>query len=287
MIQVVSAFPGCGKSWFHRQFTDVLDSDSSAFDKSAFPQNYICHIRNAMVQDKCIFVSSHGMVRTAMIDSGIEYILVYPSHDIKEEFLERYRKRGSEPQFIELLDKNWDSWIGECQGQQDCVHVVLQSGQYLADVIEYDPLYRRFTIKEDATTFTPQPHKHKTEYIAVDFDGTIVTNDWPEVGKDTGAIAVLRDLLSAGCKLILHTVREGKELNEALAYCAKHGIDFIGVNENREFPPGGITTDKPYADVYIDDRAMGCPLTHNPLTHKEPYVDWFAIRKQLEKRGVL
>lgn len=287
MIQVVVAFPGCGKSEFHRIFPDVLDSDASRFDKMAFPANYITHIRNAMVADKCILVGSHGIVRDALINSEINFILVYPSHGIKEEYINRYSTRGDEPQFIELLDKNWDSWIGECQGQQGCTHVVLQSGQYLADVIKYDPLYRRFIVKDEATTFTPQPHKHKTEYVAVDFDGTIVTSDWPEVGKDTGAIAVLRDLMAAGCKLILHTVREGKELNEALAYCAKYGIDFIGVNENREFPPGGTVTDKPYADVYIDDRAMGCPLTHNPLLHKEPYVDWLAVRKQLEKRGVL
>ena len=44
-------------------------------------------------------------------------------------------------------------------------------------------------------------------FIAIDFDGTCVTHDYPEVGKDIGAVPVLKRLIDAGHKLILHTMR--------------------------------------------------------------------------------
>jgi len=34
--------------------------------------------------------------------------------------------------------------------------------------------------------------------IAIDFDGTCVTHDFPKVGKDIGAVPVLRELVENG-----------------------------------------------------------------------------------------
>lgn len=39
--------------------------------------------------------------------------------------------------------------------------------------------------------------------IAVDFDGTVVTHAYPEIGDDAGAVAVLKELTDNGCRLIL------------------------------------------------------------------------------------
>ena len=52
-------------------------------------------------------------------------------------------------------------------------------------------------------------------YIAVDFDGTCVTHDYPRIGKEIGATKVLKRLVEAGHKLILNTMRSGKELQES------------------------------------------------------------------------
>lgn len=43
--------------------------------------------------------------------------------------------------------------------------------------------------------------------IAVDFDGTVVTHAYPEIGDDAGAVAVLKELTDNGCRLILYTMR--------------------------------------------------------------------------------
>ena len=53
-------------------------------------------------------------------------------------------------------------------------------------------------------------------YIAVDFDGTCVTHEYPNIGKDIGAVPVLKKLTDSGHKIILNTMRSGKELAAAI-----------------------------------------------------------------------
>ena len=69
-------------------------------------------------------------------------------------------------------------------------------------------------------------------YIAVDFDGTCVTHDYPRIGKEIGATKVLKHLVEAGHKLILNTMRSGKELQDAIHWFNENGIELYGVNEN-------------------------------------------------------
>lgn len=39
--------------------------------------------------------------------------------------------------------------------------------------------------------------------ICIDFDGTCVTHEYPKIGKDIGAVPVLKRLIETGNKLIL------------------------------------------------------------------------------------
>ncbi len=129
--------------------------------------------------------------------------------------------------------------------------------------------------------------------IAVDFDGTIVEHKYPDIGKPVpGAIEWMKSFQAAGAKLILWTMRShGREdgsnpLQEAIDYCANNGVEFWGVNSN---PDQHTWTQSPkaYANVYIDDAALGCPLamTLGPKDAK-PSVDWSivgpAVMKLLE-----
>lgn len=134
---VISAFPGCGKSHYFRNNSDkiVLDSDSSTFDKSDFPRNYIQHIKSNLGMADIIMVSSHKEVRDALVENEIEFTLVYPESDIKEDYIQRYIDRGSPESFIKLLNNNWENWISELEEQTGCDKVKLKKGQYLSDVI--------------------------------------------------------------------------------------------------------------------------------------------------------
>lgn len=70
--------------------------------------------------------------------------------------------------------------------------------------------------------------------IAVDFDGTCVTHEYPYMGTDIGAVPVLKELADAGCRLILYTMRSGKLEKEAVEWFRKNGIPLFAVNQNPE-----------------------------------------------------
>jgi len=95
--------------------------------------------------------------------------------------------------------------------------------------------------------------------IAIDFDGTIVEHEYPEIGKDKlFAFETMRELQKHGALLILWTFRAGRELDDAVEYCRKKGIEFYAVNKNypEEKFDQGISR-KINADVYIDDKNIG------------------------------
>lgn len=95
--------------------------------------------------------------------------------------------------------------------------------------------------------------------IAVDFDGTIVEHAYPEIGKEMlFAFLTLKELNKKGVRLILWTFRSGKELEEAVEYCRKNGIEFYAVNKNYpEEVMNETISRKIDADIFIDDRNLG------------------------------
>ena len=118
--------------------------------------------------------------------------------------------------------------------------------------------------------------------FAVDFDGTCVTNNFPDVGEDIGAQAVLKELVANNHKLILWTVRSGSNLEPAVEWFKKNEIPLFGIADNPFYPSGGR---KVHADCFIDDRALGCPLNTTALS--EPFVDWFRVRQALVEAGFI
>lgn len=98
----------------------------------------------------------------------------------------------------------------------------------------------------------------KIEIIAVDFDGTLCRECYPEIGApNLPLIFMLKQQRRQGVKLILWTCRCGERLEEALLWCAGHGLSFDAVNNNvpETLEAYGTEARKISADVYIDDRA--------------------------------
>ena len=97
--------------------------------------------------------------------------------------------------------------------------------------------------------------------IAVDFDGTIVSHEYPKIGKEIPfATQTLKMLINDGHKLILWTVREGKLLDEAIQWCHEHCIDFYAVNKDypeEEKENNNHFSRKLKVDMWIDDRNVG------------------------------
>lgn len=116
--------------------------------------------------------------------------------------------------------------------------------------------------------------------IAVDFDGTIVEHRYPEIGREIPfAIDTLKRLRDEHHRIVLWTVREGRLLDEAVAFCRERGLEFYAVN--RDYPEEEKGQNNHYsrklkADVFIDDRNLGglpdwgtiYDMIHNKLTYE-------------------
>lgn len=133
--------------------------------------------------------------------------------------------------------------------------------------------------------------------IAIDFDGTCVTHEYPKVGKDIGAVSILKELVEKGHKLILYTMRShmpglspvtGKiqegGLQDAIDWFKKNEIPLYGIQTN---PGQAKWTESPkcYAYLYIDDAALGAPLIESE--GKRSYLDWVRTKEILKQKGLL
>ena len=149
--KIISAFPACGKTTYYKKWSQyslenvwrirnngeqaynnlglpcgqkILDSDSSEFSwvkdeygnntsvrNPKFPQNYIDHIKEKMLTEDIIFVSSHEVVRDALKQNDIPYHIFYPKKEQKERWVCRFRERGNDEKFISFISDNWDKFI--------------------------------------------------------------------------------------------------------------------------------------------------------------------------------
>lgn len=114
--------------------------------------------------------------------------------------------------------------------------------------------------------------------IAVDFDGTIVEHKYPDIGMECpGALMYLRQWKAEGIKLILWTMRSGIYLDKAVEWCRRNGVTFDAVNHGiNDFR--WTSSNKAYADVYIDDMAIGCPMIDS-----RRMVDWSKVGPMVDE----
>lgn len=156
---VISAFPGCGKTWLVNKLKDnptgilkditATDSDSSSYSwvvvdgvkqrNPEFPSNYIAHIREAREQYDFVFVSTHQEVRDAMDAEGIPFELVYPDPKRKAEWVGNYYLRGNTKEFIDKIVSHWDEWITDIDvpKEHEIPHIrhKLTDGYFLSNLI--------------------------------------------------------------------------------------------------------------------------------------------------------
>jgi hypothetical protein len=91
---------------------------------------------------------------------------------------------------------------------------------------------------------------------AVDFDGTLCENKYPEIGHpNKELIDFLKIEKRYGAEIILWTMREGETLERAVAWCKEQGLEFDTVNDNLPRLKKAFKNNprKVYADRYIDD----------------------------------
>lgn len=130
--------------------------------------------------------------------------------------------------------------------------------------------------------------------IAVDFDGTLCENKWPEIGEpNKELIAYLKERQAAGDKLVLWTCRVGEILKNAIEWSAERGLIFDAVNENLPEIVNSFGTDtrKIFANEYIDDRNAWYPqIISEEMSQSERMELWGGlidvVEDWLEEKGI-
>ena len=128
--------------------------------------------------------------------------------------------------------------------------------------------------------------KRNYNIYAVDFDGTLCENAWPDIGKPNHSlISTLKKAREKGDKVILWTCRTADRLDDAIAWCKEQGLEFDAVNENLPEIIGQFGTEsrKVFADIYIDDKAINPDKTMNlmmqMMMHHRPFEGcWVCMR---------
>ena len=126
--------------------------------------------------------------------------------------------------------------------------------------------------------------------IAVDFDGTIVEDKYPAIGRERPfATETLRMFIKEQHRLILWTVREGQPLAEAIEWCRQRGVEFFAVNKDypeEEEDKNEHFSRKIKADYFIDDRNVGgipdWGEIYQMINERRTYKD--IVRQQLAER---
>ena len=123
--------------------------------------------------------------------------------------------------------------------------------------------------------------------IGIDFDGSSVTHDYPRVGKDIGAVKVLKRILLNGHKLILFTMRSDiNHLDDAIKWFKDNDIELFDVNKNKT-QWSWSKSPKPHCNIYIDDAGLGIPLKFDKNLSDRPFIDWVKVEQMLEDMGIL
>lgn len=137
--------------------------------------------------------------------------------------------------------------------------------------------------------------------IVIDFDGTCVSHEFPIVGKEIGAVKVLKKLVKHGHRLILFTMRSdrpvggntgdptisdvtGMFLTDAVNWFNQNDIPLYGVQTNPT-QKNWTTSPKAYGQLIIDDAALGCPLKQDLSVSERLFVDWAKVEKYLKING--
>lgn len=106
--------------------------------------------------------------------------------------------------------------------------------------------------------------------FAIDFDGTIVEHEFPDIGPEKpNALDTMRALQKVGHKIIIWTCRTGEMLDVIEQWLKKK--NFVPDSINKSLVPYssyGFSFPKVYADFYLDDRSF------------PPFSDWKSVQKQ-------
>jgi len=216
-----------------------------------------------MITDKEI----QKLINAELKEANEKFPLFNSLHEGQSVLKEEIDETGDE--FEDIKDLYRDLWTATKENnlrfaleisdiiQNKAEHLIKESIQ-VAAMAEKIILSEKKKTDLKSTFIIPEPEDGKQAVYAVDFDGTLCTNEWPEIGlPNIELIENLKALREKGHRVILWTCRDEQRIAEAVGWCKYFGLEFDGVNEPMERMLeafGGDHSRKIFADYYIDDR---------------------------------
>ena len=163
---IIAAYAGTGKTTFAEKFADVIDIPSMPYrwifpvltsdekeenskelegEKGAcyhlenpfWPENYVAEILRAEQNYKYVIIPTIMSVVDILVrDYARKVVLCYPDVSLREEYRERYIRRGNSESFLELFVDGWEDFLAPIAEFQGATPLVMKSGEYLTDLKE-------------------------------------------------------------------------------------------------------------------------------------------------------
>ena len=170
---IVSAFPGCGKTFLYEaqnatfsiygtnKTISFIDSDSSSYSKTPdWEYRYALDIKSKLGTVDFIFISQHAKVLEELHKLGIDYVTIYPNNTdelsdkermlIKQQWFGRFVLRDNShikdfSKWLSALKENYDNWtsIEQIKKMKPLKYYLLNQNQYTSDILD-----RLYILKE-------------------------------------------------------------------------------------------------------------------------------------------
>ena len=129
--KIICGFAGIGKSYLAKNNIGYVDLESTPFKK-----NWDIYIDVAIHMQKNGYtplLSCHQDLRRLLKKKKVKYIVIIPNRNDKKEYIERYKKRGNDNNFIKLFEDNWEKFIDEILNEEK--NILILNKKYLCQNI--------------------------------------------------------------------------------------------------------------------------------------------------------
>ncbi len=154
---IISGFAGIGKTTLQKNNPSVIDLESSDYkwiyqdentesmDKEMrkgvtnrvknplWPLNYVKDIIEKSNEYEIVLISQDKDKRDCLKENNCEYYVCFPKKECKQDFINRYKSRGNNEKFIELVSQNFDDWIDALMDEKN--KIIMEPGEYLEDTL--------------------------------------------------------------------------------------------------------------------------------------------------------
>jgi len=159
ICSVILCGPAVGKTYLSKTDSRFIDLDGMKakykygiideidFEKNKLNRGKVIHqdsleyalniLKKEISSDKIILLSFNKEILAYLWDNNIDYFLVYPNINSREEYINRMKNRGNNEKFIEAMTniKDWNLFYTQNKNDTKPTYKIeLEEGKYLSNI---------------------------------------------------------------------------------------------------------------------------------------------------------